>query len=768
MNPIYLDLHIHTSDNEDDLNQNYDVDLLLKKIEETSSDSDFLISLTDHNTINKSAYLKLLEKTQNVILGVELHIRNAETKPPYHCHMYFNLKEISVEKIDNINTILNELYPVKRVSPPYDTVKNIEEIIRKFDEYDFLLLPHGGQSHSTFDKAVDSNFNTRLEKSLYYNQFDGFTARNERGLEDTINYFKRLGINEYINLITCTDNYNPIKYPNSKADDASPFIPTWMLAQPTFEGLRLSLSESSRLKYCESKPEFWDESLKSVLLKNEHIDIDVELTSGLNVVIGESSTGKTLFVDSIICKTQNDFSKSNYKKFNIEDIIIDNPSGCIPHYINQNYITELISRNENKIEKIDIIKKVFPDEDDVRNRIQSSLADLKSDINNLITYVEKIEIAEKELSKIPIISALILSSEIKENIIKLLQPSIELISEMSYELADYEKHKRYIREIKEFMAFNKFVQYDESEFQTITDKLEKAYSLSSFEEKIRTHIDDSKKSLDDLFASNNRESQQKKSNFEKLLENIKLYTKNLNDFSTLLTKIQSYELTIQSKEIESLGHKLFIEYTFKIDQEVFLKTINEFLKSEHKIDSLITLHPRELYLSNYKDRPKIDSYDDFKSKVYVKFENMNTRKYRIITKNGKNFDSLSAGWKTSVLLDLILGYDGDTAPLIIDQPEDNLANSYINKGLIEAIKKIKEHKQIIIVSHNATIPMLGDAQNIILCRYNEKIKISSNPLEGNIDGKQVVDHIATITDGGKTSIKKRVKKYNMKKFEESL
>jgi hypothetical protein len=34
--------------------------------------------------------------------------------------------------------------------------------------------------------------------------------------------------------------------------------------------------------------------------------------------------------------------------------------------------------------------------------------------------------------------------------------------------------------------------------------------------------------------------------------------------------------------------------------------------------------------------------------------------------------------------------------------------------------------------------------------------------------KSVVDHIATITDGGKTSIKKRVKKYNMKKFEETI
>ncbi|MBS4068094.1 MAG: hypothetical protein KGZ62_05805 [Sulfurimonas sp.] len=768
MKPVYLDLHIHTSEDEENLNQSYNVDLLLEKIKITSFDADFLISLTDHNTINKNAYIALLVKTSNVILGVELHIRNDITKPPYHCHIYFDIKDITELVIDNINQILDKLYPTKKVQPPYESVKNIEEIIRAFDEYEFLLLPHGGQSHSTFDKSVNSNFDTRLEKSLYYNQFDGFTARNEKGLDETITYFKRLGINEFVNLVTCTDNYNPVKYPNAKSDEASPFIPTWMLAKPTFDGLRLSLSEHSRLIYSESKPEHWAEYLKSVHLKNNEIDIDVTLTSGLNVVIGDSSSGKTLFVDTIICKTQNDFSKTPYKKFGVNSVVIDNPSYCIPHYINQNYIMGLISNNKNEIEKIDIIKKVFPDEDDVRNRIQNGLSNLKKDVNDLITYVEKIEIAENEILRIPALNRLIQTSEVKENIAKLLQPPSELISKLTYSESAYDNHKTNLDEIKLFMENNKFIQYNESEIQVIIDKLEKAFRLSSFEEEIRTQIDVSKKSLDFFLSSMNKESQQKKDNFEKLLVSINQYTDNLNKFKNKLQEIQSYNLTIQSREIESMGHKLSIEYTFKIDKEIFLKTINEFLKSEHKIDSLEELEHRKLYLSNYKDRPRVDSYEDFKSKVYVKFEEMNKRKYKIITRDGKNFDSLSAGWKTSVLLDLILGYDGDTAPLIIDQPEDNLANSYINKGLIEALKKIKKHKQVIIVSHNATIPMLGDAQNIILCRNDEKIIISSSPLEGKIDGKSIVDHIATITDGGKTSIRKRVKKYNMKKFEETL
>ena len=136
-------------------------------------------------------------------------------------------------------------------------IPTIETISNEFDGYDYLLLPHGGQSHRTFDKAVKKGkrFDTTLEKSIYYNQFDGFTARSSSGLEETIEYFKRLGINEFINLLTCSDNYNPERYPEAKSKDAEKLTPTWMFASPTFEGLRLSLSESTRLVYTDKMPE---------------------------------------------------------------------------------------------------------------------------------------------------------------------------------------------------------------------------------------------------------------------------------------------------------------------------------------------------------------------------------------------------------------------------------------------------------------------------------------------------------------------------------
>ena len=93
--------------------------------------------------------------------------------------------------------------------------------------------------------------------------------------------------------------------------------------------------------------------------------------------------------------------------------------------------------------------------------------------------------------------------------------------------------------------------------------------------------------------------------------------------------------------------------------------------------------------------------------------------------------------------------------MIIDQPEDNLATNYINNGLVKAIKKIKVKKQVIMVSNNSTIPMLADAQNIVLCQNDgNKISIVSSRLEGQIADKNVLDYIAEITDGGKPSIKK--------------
>lgn len=76
MKCCYIDIHIHTSKNANEINNKYDVNELKRKIVDQAKNNEYLISLTDHNVINVYAYKKMYEIGMNFLVGVELHIRN--------------------------------------------------------------------------------------------------------------------------------------------------------------------------------------------------------------------------------------------------------------------------------------------------------------------------------------------------------------------------------------------------------------------------------------------------------------------------------------------------------------------------------------------------------------------------------------------------------------------------------------------------------------------------------------------------------------------
>ena len=63
-------------------------------------------------------------------------------------------------------------------------------------------------------------------------------------MEKTHEYFDRLGIKDFVNLVTATDNYVPKNYPDCKAGKiASEFIPTWMLAMEAPQAVMKGIKE---------------------------------------------------------------------------------------------------------------------------------------------------------------------------------------------------------------------------------------------------------------------------------------------------------------------------------------------------------------------------------------------------------------------------------------------------------------------------------------------------------------------------------------------
>lgn len=769
MEAIYVDLHIHTSENADNLNKNYNKDELIKNINKKAKGRQALISLTDHNTINKDAYLKFINKKEEnikIILGTELHIKNYDTKPAYHCHIYFDIKNINNEDIDNVNLILDKLYPKKLVEKMDNSIPKIENIINAFENYDFILIPHGGQNHATFETSIDSNTtcDDTIERTIYYNQIEGFSARSNKGLEGTKAYLKKLGIESFVNLITGSDNYNPERYPSAKSDDASEFVPTWMYANPDFRGLKLALSEDSRLEYSEN-PTIEDyRIIKSVKLKNDKVDIDVELTQGLNVVIGESSSGKTLFVDSIIKKLKNEENSNYEKEFSVSDIEIEDELGAEPYYIEQNFITGAVKDNK-ELNTIPIVKDLFPESEYKQDLIDKELNNVKRLINALINNVKKVENAEQSIKKVPIIYNLITKGVVEYNVIDLFNIDDNSEEKIQYLNAEANQDIKQIKEIKNKLQNNKLYNGNIDVFDKAIKEIEFLRDKYKFADKIRKIIVKNQNEYSKKINKSNKTNNEVIKHRKNLINAVNNYVDGRKNFSKTLEELSNINLEVETITREFEDNKLYIKNNLKISKDILKDIIFNYIRIK-KDKNFENLEPSDFYSKNFYTS-KVKKYEELNRFLYNDILARNKKIYKIVTYKEKDFESLSPGWKTAAILDIMLKYDKDNAPLIIDQPEDNLANTYINQDLITGIKLAKKRKQIIMVSHNATIPMLGDAQNIILCRnMDDKIIIRSASLEATINDKLVIDYIAEITDGGKKAIKKRFKKYNFKKYRE--
>lgn len=124
----------------------------------------------------------------------------------------------------------------------------------------------------------------------------------------------------------------------------------------------------------------------------------------------------------------------------------------------------------------------------------------------------------------------------------------------------------------------------------------------------------------------------------------------------------------------------------------------------------------------------------------------------------RDFARLSLGQKQSVLLALILSADTDR-PLIIDQPEDNLDGEFIYSTLVPVLRRAKERRQVIIVTHNANVAVLGDAEQIVVMKAaNDRGEIVAR---GSIDHTETRDAACAILEGAREAFLRRAKMYGV-------
>lgn len=120
----------------------------------------------------------------------------------------------------------------------------------------------------------------------------------------------------------------------------------------------------------------------------------------------------------------------------------------------------------------------------------------------------------------------------------------------------------------------------------------------------------------------------------------------------------------------------------------------------------------------------------------------------------KPVHTLSKGQKATALLPLILREA--SYPLIFDQPEDDLDNRFIFGSLIRAISELKLKRQLIFVTHNANIPVIGEAETVIVMGMDTPER-ASPPLHGTVDERQ--QEIVDLLEGGAAAFRERQRRY---------
>jgi energy-coupling factor transporter ATP-binding protein EcfA2 len=127
----------------------------------------------------------------------------------------------------------------------------------------------------------------------------------------------------------------------------------------------------------------------------------------------------------------------------------------------------------------------------------------------------------------------------------------------------------------------------------------------------------------------------------------------------------------------------------------------------------------------------------------------------------RSLPRLSVGQKATTILLVLLA--SGTSPLVIDQPESDLDNRFIVKDVVERLRLAKDSRQILLATHNANIPVLGDAELIAVLDADEVSGRSAGRFVdiGSIDGEAIKEAVNQILEGGREAFRLRQEKYGV-------
>lgn len=620
-----LDLHIHTLATKSDAKFEFDLENLKKYVIDMDLHG---IAITNHNLFDINQYKLIAEKLDDVIVfpGIEINLEGG--------HL---LLVSEINSIEEFSIKCKKVEDLIEDPKDYITLKQLKEIYEDLSKY--LLIPH-------YEKKP------KIRKEI---------------IED---------IREYI---SCGEVASIKDFLRLNKDDKS-LTPVWfsdLRAGTNYDDFKHGVTylDIDNISINEIKIALKDKT-KVALSKNEGnslFKIDKRrlfISTGLNVVIGERSSGKTYLLDYI------------YKNF-------DNVK-----YIKQ---FSLLEKDEEKAveafsKKINYNKSTVSEQylAEFKNVVEE-IADIDLDIlsKSMDSYISTLKKYAEEIERKDSFSSAKLFNDNKYSI-----EDLNSLNNLILSIETILKNTEYKAVINEFIDRDKLINLAD---HLVTIFKEKSI-LNSKKKFINTLMDDIKSKL----------RLQTSSTF---IENIEL-----ENYITSIDKINKFEQLVKMIKKERVFYEADIK-KFVINGEI--KEFSGAQELKNLSGSTQAFSPAYKkygnaynYLSEIKKLsiPKSDYY-----KYFVKIDYNVKNKYGFNVSGGER-----AEFNLLTEIQDALKYD----LLLIDEPESSFDNLFLKNDVNQLIKRISNIIPVVIVTHNNTVG-ISIKPDYLICTKREILENNS-------------------------------------------
>lgn len=757
-----LDLHIHsfksgiTKSGDKGYVKNSKIDNLDVLVSALEKNDINICAVTDHNIFDKKLYLEL-KKYENystsikkVLPGIELDLNINGTI--VHTICIFNDEEKNhAEKIEE-NFSVKDNYSLSDLGNMLANI-GLDVVLIAHQKTDYKSINQNNTNLSCvgleyFYRIIDIEYFDSLE--VQSSKVEGILK--SRFVEDRI---------ENCCLISGSDCHEWSAYPKHDSNSKCTPLLLYMKALPTFRGLVMSLTNPKRFTSENVKRKAFIEEIKYT---KSGISNKINLSSGINAIIGDNSVGKSTLIKSLLGIAENGATKF----LNSHGILIEkhNLNETDYEFSKQGSIRQKFEANDSKLTLREEFKEYF-------KHINFDMVSQQIDeiFKNFIRLWEENEVTHKLQTKIG--KTLLVSSFDKDNAYY-----VSFDRKIEKKVVNFQGFTKNINIllnfllnfIEEYGAKIEKTEYEKiNEFYNYLNGLENKYAKleikNIFDNKIIDVINSTQNIIDTNLGKKKSSDEKAYGKFKTDYMNIvDLFIKLFIDSNSTKTKpLEKFE-TISINDVDVL----FDDYHF------ISKMINKINISQSLIENFISdkIQVRDIYsVTSSRVLNKIKG-KKFSEKICSNLEELQRLLLEVfsdeyfkstveIKRHGENLnEGNSAGTNALYYLDIKSSvYD---KPLyIIDQPEDDVSQTKINEILIESFRKFSDKAQIILITHNPQLVVNLDVDNVIIMKKlnNHEIDIISGPLELKTDNIDVLKNVADTLEGGIEVIKKRWKRY---------